>query len=133
MMRVERPVNMQAPGLQLVDIAVMSLADNNCWIPVDSEYERVFAWRLVRDGYCFDKPLAVQYRAGERYPDFVLTDFSPCVIVEILGRMRDPVYRTKTESKLAEYDANGVPQYRWDPVASPEMPPLPPLNRGRRA
>ncbi|MFZ5884316.1 MAG: DUF1173 family protein [Chloroflexota bacterium] len=127
--RVERIEGKNGPWLSLDDIAVMTLADDTSWIPVDSHHERRLALHLVEAERRFHKPLQVERVDGELLPDFVLEDREDRCHLEVLGMMSDPNYAARVMEKRDIYAADDQAVWWWDVEAMPDWPPLPCADR----
>ncbi|CAG2159734.1 DUF1173 family protein [Cupriavidus numazuensis] len=104
----------KANYLTVVDAAAM-LA-NRQFLPCDSSYEIAMADRLVALERSFLKPLRHIGQAAV-HPDFVLTDVTPEVVIEVLGMSGNPQYDTHLAEKRAHYQANRIPCIEWTPAA----------------
>ncbi|TWG87878.1 uncharacterized protein DUF1173 [Cupriavidus gilardii J11] len=119
---VERPK--AKSYLSIVDAAAM-LTDWR-FLPCDSTYEVAMADYLVAQRRMFRKPLR-HIGGAAVHPDFILTDTSPEVVVEVLGMGGNPDYDARAQAKREYYRSAGVPCIEWnalaDPIESVGLPP----------
>jgi hypothetical protein len=97
--------------MKLVDLGVMLCSA--AFIPCDSIHEVAMANRLTREQREFIKPL----RMGgdeEVLPDFVLTDTSQPVHVEVYGMNGLPAYEARKLEKAAARRRNGIQAVEWN-------------------
>lgn len=126
LMRVEPRLGKKGAWLALEDLAALPLADRQCWIPVDSHYERALARRLVDQARAFRKPLPAESIPGQLRPAFVLEDRADRMHLEVLGVMNDPEYRAHIVAKRAAYAKDDQPVWWWDTTHQSVPPELPP-------
>lgn len=113
------------PRLVIEDLAVMEIADTNCWIPVHSDHERRLAQHLVQNGRRFRKPLDVEFEEGALRPDFILEDREDRTHLEVLRRSVTPTAK-RWEEKMTAYTALEQALWVWDPDKKGDIPKLPP-------
>lgn len=117
----------------VIDMALMSITAE--FVPVESSYERVVADLLVAQGRSFIKPLRYDADACLVLPDFVLTDTSPEMPMEVFGRSNEEYLRRK-EEKTAYYDEHygKTGWWYWDAAASAIASSVPcfPQQSGRK-
>lgn len=138
---VLREEGRKGPWLAVRELAVMPIADTDCWIPVDSGHERRLVQHLVNEGRRFWKPFAVEIDQeqargeGELVPDVVLEDRADRLHLEVLGMMSDPAYAAHWVEKARRYAAREQAVWTWDPAQQPALPVIPAADReqGRRA
>lgn len=110
----------------VIDMALMSITAE--FVPVESSYERVVAEELVAQGRSFMKPM--RYDAGQHQvlPDFILTDTSREVPLEVFGR-DDAEYIQRKAEKRAYYDARYGREgwWSWDAAANAAPSSVPPF------
>ena len=97
--------------MKLVDLGAMLCSA--AFIPCDSIHEVAMANRLTREQREFIKPL----RMGgdeEVLPDFVLTDTSQPVHVEVYGMNGLPAYEARKLEKAAARRRNGIQAVEWN-------------------
>lgn len=118
---VERPK--AKSYLSIVDAAAM-LTDWR-FLPCDSTYEVTMADYLVAQRRIFRKPLR-HIGAEPVHPDFILTDTSPEVVIEVLGMVGNADYDARAQAKRDYYRSAGVSCIEWnasaDPVESVNLP-----------
>lgn len=106
-------------------------------IPFDSSYEWSFIEELVKQKRHFEKPLKYD-SAFPVFPDFVLRDCNPAIVVEVYGRTDDDYLERKKEKKTI-YGSGGYPHECWEWEAADHKDlvqwlvnnPLPSPNGGR--
>ena len=104
------------------DAAFMALTDD--FIPFDSAHEKHLAEILAARHRHFFKPLL---RHDEPFlPDFMLTDTTAPVIMEVWGMLDDPDYAERAHRKRAYYQQQGCRLWEWD--TRDPMPELPPAR-----
>ncbi|MCY1213144.1 hypothetical protein D9M72_249080 [compost metagenome] len=102
--------------LTIADAAAM--LTNAQFLPCDSAHEVAMADHLVAQRRAFRKPLRHIVNAPV-HPDFVLTDTSPEVVIEVLGMAGNPEYVTRMAAKRQHYRAASVPFVEWNAPAQP--------------
>ncbi|MFD8559701.1 DUF1173 family protein [Streptosporangium canum] len=107
-------------NLIVVDMAAM-LTNQDC-VPADSSYEVHMADQLAAAGRSFVKPL--RYEGDEVFPDFVITDVTPHVYVEVYGVRGRRSYDERKRVKQDHYRKAAIPVIEWDVTQ-----PLPELSR----
>ncbi|WUI02840.1 DUF1173 domain-containing protein [Spirillospora sp. NBC_00431] len=88
--------------LAAVDMAIM--LTNHAWIPADSSFEVITADHLMAADRSFTKP--VRYDGAQVFPDFVLTDVTPNVYLEVYGMLGRTEYDQRKRAKQAYYHAS---------------------------
>ncbi len=82
-------------------------------IPFESSYEHQLANHLVNAGRHYEKPFSSEASIDDRlFPDFILQDCSPPVMIEVYG-MNTEVYLARKKEKRAIYAAEYPGQY-WE-------------------
>jgi hypothetical protein len=110
--------------LAVLDAAVM--LSTRGYVPVESSYELIMADALTTAGRAFVKPLRYDARRADVFPDFLLTDTSPPVPVEVWGLPGRVSYELRKYEKRALYAARPGDLLEWDirePL--PRIPPAP--------
>ncbi|AZG17082.1 DUF1173 family protein [Cupriavidus pauculus] len=102
--------------LRVVDVGAM--LSNSQFLPCDSSHEVAMADRLIAERRAFRKPLRHIGQAAT-HPDFVLTDVTPEVVVEVLGMTGNADYDARIAEKRAHYRAAGIPFVEWDATSGP--------------
>lgn len=126
--RIERTDSQREVRLDLRDFATLHLSDDSSWIPVDSRHERHLVRALVAAHRAFRKPLAIEEQGDGLLPDVILEDRPDRTHLEVLGMMSHPVYAERWREKQARYEQVGQAFWCWDPLATPQLPPLPPAQ-----
>lgn len=112
--------------VDMKSIALMPVSKQ--WIPFDSSYERRLESKLVSEGRAFFKPLRFDSTTDWALPDFVLSDVTPNMPLEVFG-METEVYMKRRDEKTRKYDEEFGPDgwWFWDAASSPTViPQLPP-------
>jgi hypothetical protein len=96
---------------------------NKQFIPVDSNYERQVADKLIAENRAFSKPLRLE---NERYlPDFILTDCNANWMLEVFGMTNNTEYLARKEEKLSYYQKNNILCWQWTPQNEKLIPEFP--------
>lgn len=130
-MRVFSPPS--GPGRVIAEVQDFALMETSLeMVPVASAFELRVANDLVSAGRRFRKPLRYDPDAEPVHPDFVLTDTTPWMPMEVFGRT-DEGYQTRKAEKVAYYDRvyGRSGWWSWEPACQAAPPPLPPV-RGER-
>lgn len=101
----------------VIDQALMSATAE--FVPVESNFERMVAELLGKQGRSLTKPLRYDAGTEQVLPDFILTDKAKEVPLEVLGR-DDAEYLKRKEDKAAYYNAQygRAGWWSWDAPAS---------------
>lgn len=126
--KVRRIDGRHGPWLSVEDVAVLRIADEITYIPIDSTHERRLVETLTQSRRWFRKPLSVDVPPGEMVPDFILEDRSDRLHLEVLGRMSDPEYRVHTDEKRVRYTKAGQAVWWWNVDESRGIPEIPRPN-----
>ncbi|MFC5550189.1 DUF1173 family protein [Massilia aerilata] len=114
----------------VIDMALMSITAE--FVPVDSSYERVVADLLVAQGRSFVKPMRYDAGADLVLPDFILTDTTHEMPMEVFGRA-DEGYLQRQVEKSAYYDNRYGPAgwWKWEAAANGDASTVPPFPAAR--
>lgn len=95
------------------------------FIPFDSSYEKTVANALVTNDRSFIKPL--RYEATQvTFPDFILTDTTEPVPMEVYGMTNNAAYDKRKQQKNCYYQKAFRQFWQWDIGKTTEMPAFPP-------
>jgi hypothetical protein len=119
--------------LAVLDAAV--LLTTRGYVPVESSHELVMAEALATAGRAFTKPLRYDAHRDQTFPDFLLTDVTPTVPVEVWGLPGRVSYELRKVEKRALYAARPGALLEWNireplpripaaPTRSPATPTL---------
>lgn len=102
-LQVEMRTTKTGSQADAVDMALMAVNKN--WIPFESSYEMKIADMLCAADRAFTKPLRYDAAADAVFPDFILTDTTRDLPMEVFGRTNE-AYAIRQDQKVAYYSKN---------------------------
>lgn len=128
--QVELKQGQKSVYASVIDMALMSITGD--FVPVESSYERVVAELLVAQGRSFIKPMRYDAGADLVLPDFILTDTTREMPMEVFGRT-DEEYLQRQAEKSAYYDERygKAGWWKWEAAASGDASAVPPFPAAR--